>query len=84
MFRQYQTVELVKDMMSDGFIDDPVQMHEGQRGVIVEIHRQPGLPIGYDVEFFDEEGETLALMIMTEDMIRPSNKPLISSKRSKT
>lgn len=84
MFKQYQPVELVKDMMSDELLGAPVQLREGQRGIIVEIHEQPGLPVGYDVEFFDEEGETLAVMIMTKDLIRPvHDSPFSWSKRSK-
>lgn len=84
MFKQYQPVELVKDTMSDKTFGKPVQLREGQRGIIVEIYKQPGLPIGYEVEFFDVQGDTIALMPLTKEMIRPvQNSPLISSKRSR-
>ena len=71
MFKQYQEIELVQDMMSDELLGEPVQLHLGQRGVIVDIHSGPGLPTGYDVEFFNEQGETIAVMIMTKEQIRP-------------
>lgn len=71
MFKQYQEVELVEDMMSDELLGKPVKLHRGQRGVIVEIHRAPGLPAGYDVEFSNEHGETVAVIIVTEEKIKP-------------
>lgn len=71
MFKQYQEVELSHDMMSDELLGDPVQLKEGQKGVIVEIHSNKGVPDkGYDVEFFDDEGNTVAVMIVKEGDIR--------------
>ncbi len=74
MFKQYQEVELSHDMMSDELLGDPVQLKEGQKGVIVEIHTSKGIPHkGYDVEFFDDNGNTVAVMIVKEDDIRPTS-----------
>jgi len=74
MFKQYQEVELSHDMMSDELLGDPVQLKEGQKGVIVEIHTSKGIPYkGYDVEFFDDSGNTVAVMIVKEDDIRPTH-----------
>lgn len=73
MFKQYQEVELSHDMMSDELLGDSVQLKEGQKGVIVEIHTSKGIPYkGYDVEFFDDNGNTVAVMIVKEEDIRPT------------
>lgn len=75
MLKQYQEVELVKDIMSDETLGEPVLLHAGQKGVIVEIHESPSVPYpGYDVEFFDETGDTVAVMIVREEDIRALSK----------
>jgi len=75
MLKQYQDVELVKDMMSDESLGEPVLLRKGQKGVIVEIHTNSEVPYpGYDVEFFDDSGDTVAVMIVREEDIRALSK----------
>jgi len=67
VFKQYNEVQLVKDMMSDCTLGEPVLLKRGQRGVIVEIHNSASVQYtGYDVEFFSPSGETVAVMIVKE------------------
>lgn len=81
MFKQYQEVELTHDMMSDDLLGEIVPMHRGQRGVIVAIHKVVGVPTGYDVEFFDDDGETVAVMIVLKNDIKPLTEEPPKSKR---
>lgn len=75
MLKQYQDVELVKDMMSDESLGEPVLLRKGQKGVIVEIHTNSEVPYpGYDVEFFNDSGDTVAVMIVREEDIRALSK----------
>ncbi len=67
-FKQYDSVELLREMMSDGTLSSVALMRAGQKGVIVEVYSQDN--DGYDVEFFDNDGNTVALMIMKEGDIR--------------
>jgi len=39
--------------------------------MIMEVYNRPGFPTGYDVEFFDEAGETVAVTIVQEGDIAP-------------
>lgn len=75
MFNQYEEIELIHDMMSDELLGEPVQLKAGQKGIIVEIHSSTGVPYkGYDVEFFDDDGNTVAVMIVKEEDIRLAKK----------
>lgn len=60
-------------MLSDTTLGEAVPLKAGQRGQIMEIYSPPGIPTGYHVEFFDDAGNTVALMIVTADDIRPLN-----------
>lgn len=72
MFTQYQKVELTHNMISDNTLGKRVPLRAGQKGVIVEIHESPEVPYkGYDVEFFDDAGNTAAVMIVKEQDIKP-------------
>jgi len=75
MLKQYQDVELVKDMMSDESLGEPVLLRKGQKGQIMEIHINSDVPYpGYDVEFFNDAGDTVAVMIVREEDIRALSK----------
>jgi hypothetical protein len=52
MFEEYDVVRLVSDLESSG-------LKTGTRGAIVMIY--PSDPPEYEVEFVDEEGNTLAI-----------------------
>jgi hypothetical protein len=60
MFAQYSNVVLLRD--------DPVSgLKSGAVGVVVEVYSRPS--VGYDVEFMDERGRTLALLTLkSEDL----------------
>jgi hypothetical protein len=74
MFKQYQPIELSHDRMSDETLGEPVPLKEGQPGVILEIYSRPDLGTAYDCEFFDENGNTVAVMIVQPEDIRPRDK----------
>jgi hypothetical protein len=71
-YKQYDGVELTHELMSDGTMGEPIMMREGQRGVIVEIYTAPSL--GFHVEFFDDAGDTVAVMIVEDQNLRPLRK----------
>jgi len=81
MFKQYQQVILIRDSLQDTFFGEPVALRQGQRGMIMEVYNRPGFPTGYDVEFFDEAGETIAVTLVQEgdiaslsaDISKPNN-----------
>ena len=73
-FKQYQEVMLNKDSLQDEFFGEPVELQRGQRGVVMEIYEKPGIPVGYDVEFFDENGESIALVTLHENDLLPLEK----------
>ena len=76
MFRQYDSVKLKKQLLTDNCVGEPVQLYPGQRGVIVEIYRTPGHPLGYEVEFFNDKSETIGLMTVQASDIEPLSVPL--------
>lgn len=45
----------------------------GDVGAVVMVYDMPGLPLGLEVEFFDEDGETLAVLTLDADDVRPAN-----------
>lgn len=71
MFKQYQDVVLIRDSLTDTFFGKPISLRQGQQGIIMEIFNRPGVPTGYDVEFFDDNGDTIAVTIVKEDDIAP-------------
>jgi hypothetical protein len=76
MFKEYQEVQLNMDRLVDNELyDTPVILRRGQRGIIVLVHDIPGLPIGYSVEFFDENGDTLAVPALEEKYLTPIGEP---------
>ncbi len=38
---------------------DVVKLKDGREGTVVEVHRVPGLPLAYEIEFDDGEFETV-------------------------
>jgi hypothetical protein len=76
MFRQYAVVKLKKDILSNNFEGEAVQLRSGQKGEIVEIYRRPGFPIGYEVEFVNDKTETVALVTVQASDIEPVSVPL--------
>jgi len=58
MFSQYDKVKLRKDRPEDG-------LRAGSQGYVVEAYSSPHQ--GYDVEFLDENGRTLALVTLAAD-----------------
>ncbi len=84
MFKQYQEVILIRDSLQDTFFGEPVNLQQGQRGRIMEVYNRRGLPTGYDVEFFDEAGETIAVTIVQEGDIAPLSAEIAKPKNIKT
>ena len=60
MFNEYDVVRLVSELRSKG-------LKGGTRGAIVMVY--PGDPPEYEVEFVDEEGNTLAVETIKEEQI---------------
>jgi hypothetical protein len=71
MLKQYQQVILNRDSLKDNFFGKPYTLQRGQQGMVMEIYKKPGTPTGYDVEFFDEHGDSVALVILHESDLLP-------------
>ena len=71
MFKQYQDVQLKCDSLKEIFFDGPVELKKGQRGIIMDVLIMPNLPVGYNVEFFDESDETIAVATLEEKDLAP-------------
>ncbi len=60
MIQEYETIELKTDLPKYG-------LHEGDKGTVVMVHGQGE---GYEVEFFDQEGDTLVIVTCLDSQIR--------------
>lgn len=61
----YQRVVLTSDLPGDN-------LRAGDVGVVVEHYDAGGsVPEGYEVEFFSASGETIAVVSVTGDSVRP-------------
>lgn len=63
MFEEYDVVRLVSDLKSKG-------LKAGTRGAIVMVY--PSDPPEYEIEFVDDEGNTLAIETLKEEQIEIS------------
>lgn len=63
MFEEYQLVKLNRDLLAEG-------LQAGIRGTILVIY--PGQPRFYEVEFLDDEGNTLAVITLPEELLSSS------------
>lgn len=64
MFQEYDVVRLKKPKSS-------LNVAMSDKGTILMVFNEPNLPRAYEVEFVDEEGHTIALVIVTDDEIEP-------------
>jgi hypothetical protein len=71
MLEQFQRVKLIRKDLVETLRGETVKLTKGQAGVIVEIHQIAGLPVGYSVEFFDDDGETVAISTLEEKDLEP-------------
>ncbi len=69
-FSQYQHVRSKREIHGV-FAGKKVIIKPGTQGEITEIHQRADLPTGYDVEFFDEAGNTISQTIVYESDIEP-------------
>jgi len=85
-FKMYQEVVLVRKSLDDELFGEPVTVRKGQKGVIVLIYITAGVPyVGYEVEFFDEQDETIAVSTVKEEDIAalPDGRPDIKVVKSR-
>jgi hypothetical protein len=75
MLKQYQEVRLNKERLVEKLLDKTIVLCRGQEGIIVEVHKIPGLPIGYTVEFFNEKGDGFAVSTLEEKYLTPIGPP---------
>ncbi len=69
-YKMYQEVVLVRKSLEDDFFGEPVTVKKGQTGVIVLINIATDVPyVGYEVEFFDDKDETIAVSTVKEEDI---------------
>jgi hypothetical protein len=61
-FQELDVVRLITDRPKDG-------LAAGAIGTVVHIFRTPST--AYEVEFVDDEGETLAMTTLTADVLEP-------------
>lgn len=84
MFKMYQKVVLVRESLKDTFFGKPVIVRKGQKGVVMLINQAKHIPyVGYEVEFFDKAGETIAVSSVKESDIAPFPEDSPQSKRAK-
>ena len=58
----FDTIVLIEDIPEDGLV-------AGMTGAIVDIYSEPTQ--AYEIEFCDPEGQTLALLALLPEQIRP-------------
>lgn len=64
MFQEYDVVKLRKPKSS-------LSITMSDKGTILMVFNEPNLPKAYEVEFVDEEGNTIAIITVSEDEIEP-------------
>jgi hypothetical protein len=69
-FTQYQEVQLKREI-KDLFFGEHVTVKPGIRGVVMEIYPRTEIETGYDVEFFDKTGNTIAVTTVQESDLEP-------------
>ncbi len=79
MFKQFEEVQLNLDSLDEILFGEPVRLRKGQHGVVLDVLRKPGLPLGYNVEFFDNAGETVAVTTLGEKDLAPIDDIAINS-----
>lgn len=62
MIREYDVVRLKKDIPSS-------RLAAGARGTVLIVYNEPSLPRGYEVEFLDGEGGTIAVLTLQDEDI---------------
>lgn len=62
MFSEFDVVILKKSISSRN-------LYQGMRGTIVFVYHDPNLPQDYEVEFFDEDGNTLDVVTIGEEYL---------------
>jgi hypothetical protein len=60
----FQDAILTVDLPHEGLM-------AGDVGTVVEVHKVPGLEVGYSVEFFDMTGRTVAVVTVPASHLRP-------------
>ncbi|GIV96375.1 MAG: hypothetical protein KatS3mg057_1032 [Herpetosiphonaceae bacterium] len=74
MFKEYEVVKLKRNIPLEELLKisgaiikhiPPGGLNMGAQGTIVMVY--PGSPPGFDVEFVDEEGYTVAILTLKED-----------------
>jgi hypothetical protein len=63
MFNEYDIVILKKDIPEQ-------KLSIGMRGTILLVFDEKSLPRAYEVEFFDENGRSLAVITVKEDLLK--------------
>ncbi len=71
MIRELDTVVLTEDLPEHG-------LKQGDIGTVVLVHHQPG----YEVEFISLDGETLAVVSLTQQQVRPIGKREVAQARA--
>jgi hypothetical protein len=66
-FKEYDVVRLTRPVPENG-------LPAGARGAVLMVFADPPPP-SYEVEFLDEAGDTIALLTLTEDVLRKDESP---------
>ncbi len=61
--KNYDVVELIADISG-------LSLVRGMRGTVLIVFNEPGLPLAYEIEFIDKEGNTIALETLSHDIVR--------------
>ena len=62
MYHEYDIVILKKPISARN-------LNKGVKGTIVFVYHEPNLPQAYEVEFFDENGNTLDIVTVEEEYL---------------
>jgi hypothetical protein len=77
MIAEHDRAVLTRDVPEEGLV-------AGDVGTVVHLHTSPGAaaPTGYMLEFFTLDGETLAIVSVEADAVRPVSEREVSHARA--
>jgi hypothetical protein len=62
MLHEYDVVRLKKSIPS-------INLSNQNKGTILIVYEELGLPLAYEIESLDEKGQTIAILTLTEDEV---------------
>jgi hypothetical protein len=66
MISKYDVVELLRDIPKQDLLS-------GSRGVVLIVYHEPDLPRAYEVEFLDNQGNSIAIVTLHDKDLKKIN-----------